>query len=77
MRTLLDAEEGRVYTVVGIAGGGRAARRLLDMGFTPNCELYVARTAPFGGTVLVSLRGFFVALRRDAAKLIEIRGTGK
>ena len=49
-----------------------ARRRLLDMGFTPECRLFVVGTAPFGGTILVSLRGFTVALREDAADRIEV-----
>ena len=70
--TLNDAKIGRVYKIVQTGGEGNQKRRLLDMGFTPNTEIFLAHTAPFGGTVLVSLRGFTVALREDASALIEI-----
>ncbi len=70
--TLMDAKVNTVYKVRGVLGEGNARRRLLDMGFTPECSLYIAGLAPFGGTVLVGLRGFLVALREDAASLIEI-----
>ncbi|MFR1566401.1 MAG: FeoA family protein [Christensenellales bacterium] len=70
--TLMDARTDRVYKVIEVGGSGNERRRLLDMGFTPDCKIYVAHTAPFGGTILVGLRGFLVALREDAASLIEI-----
>ena len=70
--TLLDAKVNTRYKVSGVSGEGNARRRLLDMGFTPECSLYIAAVAPMGGTVLVGLRGFMVALREDAASLIEI-----
>lgn len=70
--TLLDAKVNTKYKVCGVSGEGNARRRLLDMGFTPECDLFVAGIAPMGGTVLVGLRGFTVALREDAASLIHI-----
>ena len=70
--TLLEARVNTMYKLRGVSGEGNARRRLLDMGFTPECALYVAGVAPMGGTVLVGLRGFMVALREDAASLIDI-----
>lgn len=70
--TLMDAKVDTKYKVINVLGEGNAKRRLLDMGFTPNCSIYVASVAPFGGTILVGLRGFMVSLREDAALLIEI-----
>lgn len=70
--TLLDASINKVYRVKTIGGEGNAKRRLLDMGFTPDCHVFVASVAPFGGTILVGLRGYMVALREDAASLISI-----
>lgn len=70
--TLMDAGVNKVYHITDVRGSGSFRRRLLDMGFTPQCKLYVAGIAPFGGTVLVALRGFTVALREDAASMIEI-----
>ena len=70
--TLMDARTDMVYKVIEVHGEGNEKRRLLDMGFTPDCKIYVAHCAPFGGTILVGLRGFLVALREDAASLIEI-----
>ncbi|MCL2062723.1 MAG: ferrous iron transport protein A [Firmicutes bacterium] len=67
--TLADAQINRIYRVTDIAEG-QARRRLLDMGFTPAAEIYVSHKAPFGKTFLVGVRGFMVALREDAARLV-------
>lgn len=70
--TLMQVQINTGYKITRIGGDGNARRRLLDMGFTPNTEIFVAGVAPLGGTVLVSLRESFVALREDAASLIEV-----
>ena len=69
---LTCAEPNTLYEISSVTGEGNARRRLLDMGFTPGSEIYVAGVAPFGGTVLVSLRGYSVALRETAADLINV-----
>lgn len=69
---LTCARPDKLYEITSVVGEGNARRRLLDMGFTPGSEVYVAGVAPFGGTVLVSLRGFSVALRESAADLINV-----
>ncbi len=70
--TLMQAQINTKYEITRISGNGNARRRLLDMGFTPKTEIFVSGVAPFGGTVLVSLRESFIALREDAASLIEV-----
>ena len=70
--TLSDAQVNNFYTLVSVCGEESARRRLLDMGFTPGCKIYVAAIAPMKGTVLVSLRNFTVALREDAASMVEV-----
>jgi Fe2+ transport system protein FeoA len=64
--TLSDAKIGKTYFISDIKAG-QYRRRLLDMGFTRGAEIFVSHKAPFGGTVLVGLRGFTVALRENAA----------
>lgn len=73
--TLNDAFESQTYKVVGVGGFGNERRRLLDMGFAPGTNVEVIAHAPFKGTVLVALRDFKVALREDAAMLIELEGS--
>ncbi len=70
--TLMQAQINTEYKITGVDGEGNARRRLLDMGFTPETKIFVSGLAPFGGTVLVSLRESFIALREDAASLIKV-----
>jgi len=72
--TLLDARLNDTHKIIGIKKDADCddsiARRLLDMGFTKGTQIKIAAIAPFGGTVLVSMRGGMVALRENAASLI-------
>jgi len=67
----MDAKAGQRVKVVRVLEGG-ARRRLLDFGFTPGTEVCVNNVAPFGGTVLVGLRGYTVALRENAGRAVEV-----
>ena len=69
--TLVKAQVNKIYRIKEVTEG-KARRRLLDMGFTPGVEIYVSQVAPMGGTVLIGVRGFTVALREDAADLIKL-----
>lgn len=71
--TISEAKINTKYLVVDVIGSLKEKRRLLDMGFAPNSEIYVAKIAPFGGTILVVIRQFMVALRLDAASLIQVK----
>jgi feoA domain len=70
--TLAYARVGKTYRIVKICGDDKARRRLIDMGFTPKCKITTEFIAPFGKTTVVGLRDFRVAIRSDAADLIEI-----
>ena len=69
---LISAEPNKLYRITEVTGEDNQHRRVVDMGFTPGSELFVAGVAPFGGTILVSLRGFSVALRESAAETIKV-----
>lgn len=70
--TLASACIGKVYKILKIGGVDKEKRRLLDMGFTPECKIRSEFIAPFGDTTVVGLRDFRVALRIDVARLIEV-----
>ena len=70
--TLAQARTNCVYRVLGVGGEETMRRRLLDMGFTRGTAVYVGGVSPTGGTVLVGLRNFAVALRSDAAAVIKV-----
>jgi len=59
--------------VVLTIGGYGFVRRLADMGLTPGVEVLVERNAPFGGPIIVQVRGSSVALGRGVASKILVR----
>lgn len=72
MKTLRDAVIGSTVKVVKIHGEGAVKRRIMDMGITRNCEVYVRKVAPLGDPVEVTIRGYELSIRKDDAQNIEI-----
>ena len=64
---------GEKYVVEALTGEGAGRQRLLDLGFVPGTPLVVFNVAPFGGTALVGLRGYMLALRQNACDLLKVR----
>ena len=46
MGTLREAQVGSTVRVKKLNGEGALKRRLMDMGFTNGCEVYVRKLAP-------------------------------
>jgi ferrous iron transport protein A len=72
MKTLKDVSVGQTVTVKRLDGEGTLKRRLMDMGFTNGCSVYVRKVAPLGDPVEVTLRGYELSVRKDDASCIEI-----
>ena len=72
MKTLRDAKVGDTVTVVKLHGEGAVKRRIMDMGITKGCSIYVRKVAPFGDPVEVTVRGYELSLRKQDAEIIEI-----
>jgi ferrous iron transport protein A len=47
--------------------------RLQSMGLTPGTEFVVARNAPLGDPVQITLRGFRLSLRRSEAAQLKVQ----
>ena len=47
-------------------------RRLLMLGATPGAQFEVVRIAPLGDPVEIRVRGSFISVRKDEAKLLEV-----
>lgn len=73
MRTMREAKVGETVKVVNIKGDGALKRRIMDMGITKNCEVYVRKVAPLGDPVEVTVRGYELTLRKNDAEIIEIQ----
>ena len=72
MGTLREARVGSTVKVKKLNGEGALKRRLMDMGFTNGCEVYVRKVAPLGDPVEVTIRGYELSVRKDDAENIEV-----
>jgi ferrous iron transport protein A len=58
--------------IKAIRAQGKLRRRLQDMGVVKNTEIEVVNTAPLGDPIVIKIRGFDLALRREEAAQIEV-----
>ena len=72
MKTLRDVIVGETVTVKRLDGEGALKRRLMDMGFTNGCSVYIRKVAPLGDPVEVTIRGYELSVRKDDAECIEV-----
>ena len=72
MSTLREAKVGSTVTVKRLNGEGGLKRRLMDMGFTKGCEVYIRKVAPLGDPVEVTVRGYELSVRKDDAECIDV-----
>lgn len=73
MQTLRDVSVGDTVSVVKLHGEGAVKRRIMDMGITKGCEVYVRKVAPLGDPVEVQVRGYELSLRKADAQMIEVQ----
>lgn len=72
MKTLKQAKIGDTVKVVKLHGEGAVKRRIMDMGITKGCEVYIRKVAPLGDPVEVTVRGYELSLRKADAEMIEV-----
>ncbi|EKQ51284.1 MULTISPECIES: ferrous iron transport protein A [unclassified Clostridium] len=72
MITLKEIECGQTVKVKKVDGLGPVRRRIMDMGITRGCEVYVRKVAPFGDPIEVTVRGYELSLRKADAEMIVI-----
>ena len=72
MSTLKDAQVGSTVTVKRLNGEGALKRRLMDMGFTNGCKVFIRKVAPLGDPVEVTIRGYELSVRKADAECIEV-----
>jgi ferrous iron transport protein A len=73
MKTLKDVQIGQTVTVIKLHGEGAVKRRIMDMGVTKGCEIYVRKVAPLGDPIEVTVRGYELSIRKADAEMIEIQ----
>ena len=72
MNTLKEIKCGERVTVKKITGEGPVRRRIMDMGITKGCEVFVRKVAPLGDPIEVQVRGYEVSLRKNDAEMIMV-----
>lgn len=70
MNTLKEVKCGNTVIVKKIEGTGPVRRRIMDMGITKGCEVYVRKVAPLGDPIEVTVRGYELSLRKADAEMI-------
>lgn len=71
--TLKDAKVGTTVVVSKIEGEGAYKRRIMDMGITKGCEIFIRKVAPLGDPVEITVRGYELSLRKQDAQCIQLR----
>lgn len=72
MRTLRDAKPGEMVTVTKLNGAGATKRRIMDMGITKGCPVFIRKVAPLGDPVEITIRGYELSLRKEDAQMVEV-----
>jgi ferrous iron transport protein A len=72
MSTLKEVNCGQTVKVKKVDGLGAVRRRIMDMGITRGCEVYVRKVAPLGDPIEVTVRGYELSLRKADAEMIIV-----
>ena len=72
MKTLKDVLIGETVVVKKISGEPVLKRRLMDMGITKDCKIYIRKVAPLGDPVEITVRGYELSVRKEDASCVEI-----
>lgn len=69
---ICDLKLGEKGIINQITGDSKLAKRLSALGCIEGTEVALKRVAPFGDPVILSLRGFDLAIRKKDAKNIHL-----
>ncbi|MBU3214643.1 ferrous iron transport protein A [Clostridium estertheticum] len=72
MSTLREIRVGQTVKVKKVEGEGAIRRRIMDMGITKGCEIYVRKVAPLGDPLEINVRGYELSLRKVDAEMIVV-----
>jgi len=71
--SLVDINEGQKGVIVSVLGGRMAAKRLADLGLTPNTEIKLIRKMLYRGPIEIEVRGSNLVLGRGLASKILVK----
>lgn len=72
MKTLDEMKPGSQGRIKRLSVRDKLGQRLMDMGIYPGLRLKVIRNAPLQDPMEVELDGYFVSLRHDEARFVEV-----
>ncbi len=72
MKTLNEMKPGSEGRIKRLSVRDKLGQRLVDMGVYPGLRLKVIRNAPLEDPMEVELDGYFVSLRHDEARFVEV-----
>ena len=72
MKTLREVKSGETVAVVKLNGEGAVKRRIMDMGITKGCSVYIRKVAPLGDPGEVTVRGYELSVRKEDAQMVEV-----
>ena len=72
LKRLVDFKIGESGLIKKVEGEGRLRRRLLDMGVTPNANVYLRKKAPLGDPLEITIRGYELTLRKSEAFIVRL-----
>lgn len=70
--TIYNMRIGQTAYVRDISGDNKLAKRLMALGCVKGTEIKVKTIAPLGDPILISFRGFDLAIRKSDAKNIYL-----
>ena len=73
--SLDDVAPGKRCRIKRLHGKGAIRQRLLDMGFVPETEVTMVRSAPLNDPIEIRIGNTFVSIRRSEAAGIEVEDT--
>lgn len=71
--SICDLKIGDHAVVSNIKGNEKLMKRLLSLGCIEGTSVKLKRKAPFGDPLIITFRGFDIALRKNDAKHIFIQ----
>ena len=71
--SLFDLRPGQSAVIDCITGDNKLGRRLLALGCIEGTPVKMIHAAPFGDPVMINIRGFNLAIRKNDAKNIAIK----
>lgn len=69
---LSKAKIGESKVIVKVLEGGKLSYRLFEMGIIVGTKVKIVRIAPLKDPYLLSIRGYYLALRKEIVDLIIV-----